>query len=648
MRQNDSSITSKMVLTELESVMHLHFLTIHAGPSAQSVPLAAASLKAFLDARSVPAYSLRVTCDEAYSGSPTTELAEAVLATGAGVIGFPIYLWNREECCALVHELRCRAPNLIIIGGGPEATADAARVLVQAPFDFLVVGEGELTLAEALDVLAAGGRPDRVPGVASLVEGQLSLTPRPPVPDLAILPSPWLAGLLDSHIANGVVWQLSRGCSFGCEFCFDGMGDRRVRRYPMERLEAELDYVVQRGASQIFVLDSTFNQDVRRAKTLLRLIAQKAPDVHCHFEVRHELLDEEQAYLFAQLTCSLQIGLQSAEPTVARNVGRRFDRKGFAEKIMLLNEAGCVFGFDLIYGLPGETLDSFRKGLDFALSLYPNHLDIFPLSILPGTALARKSEALGLRHRDAPPYTLLDSPDFPEGHMASARRLGAACDIFYSRGKAVAWFNAMQRALRMTPAAFLSSFAGWLQEEAGGDPVESDYKDEEIWHLQRRFLSELFPQRRVAQLLPLALDCVDYHYHYGAAVMAVPPERCRSKRIDLLRHPLQLSTAAGLATFSYDIGQILDAGEPDLAALHAAFAPVGSWAVIYPHAGEVRTELLAEPWFLLLQKLDGKRPAASVAGQVGISADEAREFLSAALSEGIVVAVQQGSRIENN
>lgn len=61
-------------------------------------------------------------------------------------------------------------------------------------------------------------------------------------------------------------------------------------------------------------------------------------------EVRHELLDKEQAQLFAKrgLTCSVQIGLQSADPAVAGGVGRVFDREDFRRKVMLLNDSGAT------------------------------------------------------------------------------------------------------------------------------------------------------------------------------------------------------------------------------------------------------------------------------------------------------------------
>ncbi len=616
--------------------MHLLLVTIHAHPSPQAVPLAAASLKAYLDSRQGATAPVAVSCCEFYSGTPIAEISAAILALYPTMVGLPLYLWNRQESAALTATLRQLAPELLIIGGGPEATADPVRVLAEAPYDLLVVGEGELTLAELLERLVAGLPLDDLAGIARREGAQTIVSRRPPIADLAILPSPYLSGLLDDHITTGVVWQLSRGCSFGCDFCFDGMGDSRVRRYPLARLEAELAYLVERGVAQVFVLDSTFNQDKKRAKSLLRLIARLAPQVHFHFEVRHELLDAEQARLFAGLTCSLQIGLQSADPLVAQNVGRKLDRDDFVSKIMLLNETGVVFGFDLIYGLPGDTLDTFRAGLDFALSLYPNHLDIFPLAVLPGTRIASRAESLGLQHLPTPPYTLLASPTFPAVDMALARQLGRASDIFYSRGKGVAWCNGILAALSLTPVALLERFSLWLVEKMGDEFEEADFSDADIWQLQRQFLTLLFKERKEERLLPLALDFVDYHYYYAATVMAVSPLPVQGGA-DPLSRPLLLADSALLASFSYEILELLESGEPDLPHCYATLQPTGSQGVIYPYGGEVLTESLAEAYFLLLQRLDGVTLAAKLAKELSLPGDEAEEFLVFALEQGIVV-----------
>ncbi len=620
--------------------MHLHLVTIHAMPSAQAVPLAAAFLKAYLDGRPDPKQTFTVTCAEHFSGTPLEQISREVVAVAPDVVGFPVYLWNRADCCTLVSRLRQQCPQLLLIGGGPEATADPAGLLQQAPFDLLVVGEGELTMGELLDRLADNQPLAGLPGTARLVEGGLQLVPRPKVEDLAILPSPCLAGLLDDHISNGMVWQLSRGCPYACEFCYDGMGDRKVRRYPLERLEAELDYLVARGAAQVFALDSTFNTDKQRAKALLRLIRDRAPGVHFHFEVRHELLDKEQAQLFAELTCSLQIGLQSADPDVAGGVGRTFDREDFRRKVMLLNDSGATFGFDLIYGLPGDSLDRFREGLNFALSLYPNHLDIFPLSVLPGTALGNKAAAIGLKHLAGPPYTLLESPSFPAADMAAARRLGAASDILYSRGKAVAWFNGVSRGLKLQPVELLERFGDWLLARQGRQCDEAEFEDRAIWQLQRQFLTALFTERKLQKLLPAALDCVDYHYAYGVALMAVPPQPPDDDellRLDPLKLPLRRASSLTLLPFHYEILDILESGEPDLIWIAKHLKQSGSWAAIYPAQGEVCTESLIRPYYRLLERLDGTQPSGQVAAKLRIPADDALELLQFALAEGMVM-----------
>ncbi|MBE0503843.1 MAG: radical SAM protein [Desulfuromonadales bacterium] len=622
--------------------MHLHLVTLHVKRSSQSVPLAAAFLQASITARFQRQETVKVTLGDYFCGTAVATMAAEIVQIGAEIVGFSLYVWNRAEVTLLVQELRRRSPQLILLCGGAEATADPAGVMATAPFDFLVVGEGEGTLPEFLHRLQHKLPLDDLPGL--LYQQSSGFVPAPPL-SLEKLQSPWLSGQLDAYIPDGVLWQLARGCSFACEFCFDGMGTRTVRRFPLERVATELAYLVRHGVRQVFVLDSTFNQDLKRAKLILKMIREQAPRVHFHFEVRYEFLDAESAQLFAAISCSLQIGLQSASPQVLMMVGRTFDPQDFKRKIALLNHAGVTFGFDLIYGLPGDSLPGFRKSLDFALGQYPNQLDIFPLAILPGTPLADKGGALQLQYLPHPPYTVLATPTFPAEDLAVARRLARACDIFYSRGKAVAWFNSIAAGLKLSPSVLLLAFADWLLAETGCDPDPEEQADETIWSWQRRFLSDIFPRQKVAKLLPMALDLVDYNY-YHAAIVQSPPSRIPKVRelakIDALRTPLRRSDAARFATFHYDIEELLQLGVPQLAAAISRLKAVGSFAVLYPGHGAVCTEVLPQTYFQLLLELDGNRPAEKLVAPLGISSSEARKFLKIALQEGIVVAATGG------
>jgi hypothetical protein len=303
-----------------------------------------------------------------------------------------------------------------------------------------------------------------------------------------------------------------------------------------------------------------------------------------------------------------------------------------------LNNSGAVFGFDLMYGLPGDSLTGFYRSLDFALALYPNHLDIFPLAVLPGTALAARVDAIGLKHLPAPPYTLISSPTFSTSDMQLAQQLASACDIFYTRGRAVAWFNGMLDALGQGPAEFLQRFGEWFTAEKGAGIREADLSDEQVWELQRAYLIVAFSSRKLKRFLPALLDLVDYHYHYAVALMTPPPEQV-NKRITtrhLLQTELRRSETTRMATFSYEILDILETGAADVRVISDILRQTCSWALIYPTAEGVFTESVSELYFRLLEQLDGATPAGSVAERLGIPADEAREFLEFALAEGIV------------
>jgi len=320
----------------------------------------------------------------------------------------------------------------------------------------------------------------------------------------------------------------------------------------------------------------------------------------------------------------LHRGLQSANPQVLKRVGRSFDRDDFSRRAGLLNDSGAVFGFDLIYGLPGDTLNSFRNSLDYALSLYPNHIDIFPLAILPGTRLAVRGAEQGLSWENRPPYTLLASDSFSSEDMANAAALARACDIFFTRGKAVAWFNAVTKAVNLKPAMFLKAFAEWMDTGKGPNISERDLSDNDIWEMQRIFLRQLFKARNLERFLPVVLDLVDYHHHYAVALLAPQPGRIKAQQsaTRILNSTFRLAPSTQLAKFHYEIQDILDCGAPNIGWMHKHLSAIGSHAVIYPNKNLVCTESLTA--------------TGTVLHKLGLTIADTLDFLVFAQQEGII------------
>ncbi len=622
--------------------MRVILVSIHPYPSPQAVPLAAASLKAALSFEVDLSAMVSVSLINYFLGHGLDKLVTDILELDPDAVGLSVYVWNHRECREVAAALRRKNRHLTIFAGGPEAMANAEQMLAGSVLDFIITGEGEATFVEAMSRLSSGQQLKGTKGVAVIEQGVLHSLPGT-VGALDNFPSPYLSGVLEPTEQGGVLWELSRGCSFACDFCFDHKGSAGVRSISMARITEELKLFVRKRVTQVFVLDSTFNQDMNRAKAILRLIKKVAPHIHFHFEVRSEFLDAELARLFAETTCSLQIGLQSADPIVLRKVGRVFNPEDFKDKIGKLNNAGAIFGFDLIYGLPDDSLTGFSASLDFALRLYPNHLDIFPLAVLPATKLAMRAAELGLDWQATAPYTVRSSPTFPEADMLVAARLAAACNIFYSRGKAVAWCNSVLQALRLNPVSLLDSFSLWLSSQKQGDTPEDQLSDDQIWQMQRQFLQKLFNEKKKLKLLPLAHDLVDYHYYYAKALLSPVPDLPTDRELEqmkLLDEPLALASSAALASFNYEIFDILETGEIDLREFSACFQTSGSYAVVYPRGDDVFTESLIEPYYLLLQALGAGKPARGIIAGLGLPEEEATAFLEFAVAEGIVGRLQ--------
>ena len=74
-------------------------------------------------------------------------------------------------------------------------------------------------------------------------------------------------------------------------------------------------------------------------------------------------------------------------------------------------DAGIDVRVDLILGLPGDTVDSVRRGIDYlhGSGLY-SAVQVFNLSILPGTAFREEADTLGLKYQSRPPYYVLQTP----------------------------------------------------------------------------------------------------------------------------------------------------------------------------------------------------------------------------------------------
>ena len=108
----------------------------------------------------------------------------------------------------------------------------------------------------------------------------------------------------------------------------------------------------------------------------------------------------------------VSFGMQSAVPHVLATLDRTHDPERVPQVVRWAREAGLGVSLDLIYGTPGESLDDWRRSLETAIALAPDHVSAYALIVEDGTALARRIRSGALPEPDddlqADQYDLAD------------------------------------------------------------------------------------------------------------------------------------------------------------------------------------------------------------------------------------------------
>lgn len=511
--------------------------------SPQALPLGAACIASAIKSSQETKDRFQVNLEVMTMEDPDFEsrLTESIAGQNPKYVLFSVYVWNRFLLESIARHIKEKLPASILIAGGPEVTANPISL---KNFDYTISGEGELAVVKLLSLLE--DTPD--PKESELPQGiyskktsgsKLPSILRGETPQLDLLASPYLDGTIDLKKYGGALWELARGCPFKCSYCYESKGENKVRYFPMERIEKELELFEKEKISQVFVLDPTYNASKKRALELLKTIEKKANGIFFYFEARAEFIDRELAKAFTKIPCALQFGLQSADPEILKLVNRTLNKKIFTKNISILNEEGVVFGFDLIYGLPKDNLEGFRKSMDFALSLYPNNLETFRLSVLPGTSLFETAHELGLEFLSESPYNVTKSDTFSEANLAKAEQLSHACNIFYNQGRAVPWFNSMAQVLHEKPSALLECFSKFMDTmRIDSKKLDEDFRPhKEIEKLQLEFLEKEFNRRNKQNLITAAKNIV----MLNGAISRVQDEG-KEETLSLSYHPDDLAS----------------------------------------------------------------------------------------------------------
>ncbi|MET7569323.1 radical SAM protein [Streptomyces sp. NPDC005492] len=322
------------------------------------------------------------------------------------VLGISCYIWNWEYSRALARAVRSAHPDCLIVMGGPQVPLDSKEFFKLNPFvDILVHHEGEFAFA---DILRESLLPDpdysKISGLSVRTQNSecIRTSAREAVKDVNQLASPYLAGTFDALIDLPYRWNAShetnRGCPYSCTFCDWGSAVfTKLRHFDDDRLMKELDWFGRHRIEILYNCDANFGI-VPRDIGLSKKLAEVRTDYGYPVQFRPSFAKKSGPAVFEIAKVLQEVGLQRGITLSMQSMSddcltvikrRNIKQDNLTELLNLYRSHGMPTYTELILGLPGETLESFRQGVSrlFGAGQHEGLL-IYLCELLPNSEMA--------------------------------------------------------------------------------------------------------------------------------------------------------------------------------------------------------------------------------------------------------------------
>ena len=407
------------------------------------------------------------------------------------VVAFSCYIWNRRITGELVRELPKLLPEVRLWAGGPEVSWDAPGFLKEYPeVTGVMCGEGEGIFSKLAACYIEGkGALSDIGGLVFREEdGRIRSTG--PAEVLPVDELPFVYRDPELFRNRILYYESSRGCPFRCSYCLSSI-EKTVRFRSLSLVKKELSVFLEAEVPQVKFVDRTFNMDPKRAAELWRWLLEHDNKItNFHFEIGADLITEEQLEIMSRMRpglIKLEIGVQSTNPDTIRLVRRRMDPARLREVVEQIRSFHNIHQhLDLIAGLPGEDLKSFRRSFDEVFALKPHELQLGFLKVLKGSGMYRQAAEYGLVFHEEPPYEVLRTDWLSYGDLLVLKGVEEMVEVYYNSHQFAKTLEQMLKRYE-SPFDFFHELAVYY-ESRGLDRISHSRMAR--YEILRRFLEE--------------------------------------------------------------------------------------------------------------------------------------------------------------
>jgi magnesium-protoporphyrin IX monomethyl ester (oxidative) cyclase len=338
-------------------------------------------------------------------------------------------------------------PDIVTVVGGAHAGGMAPEFINQhRDVDFVVQGEGEVTLLDLLNQLKGGQDFSGLDGIAYRENGSSRYIPKSkyieqldeiafPARHLFAMEKYFASASSHSTFRDSPFTQIitSRGCPCKCTFCALGnhWGNRQRMRSAANVLD-EIEVLVSHyGVREIHFEDDNLTADKKRAMDIFDGMIERGFDISWNVPSGMAVytLDEELIEKMKESGCySVSLAIESGNQQVLHKLmNKPVNLKTVPHLAKKIREVGMDARGFFIIGYPDETRETIRQTIDFARELELDWSYFFIASPLPNTKMYRTCIEKGyIKEGDFDPIrsfhkSIIRTPEFTPEYLADVR-----------------------------------------------------------------------------------------------------------------------------------------------------------------------------------------------------------------------------------
>jgi len=333
-------------------------------------------------------------------GISNEEIAKAI--PEKSIVGLTLLSAFLDEARDLINLLKKK--NCVTIVGGPHAICLPEHTLEYTGCDYVLIGEGEIVMAELLKEIKKGNFWPDIKGVYH--KKSQTITKAPLIENLDSLPFPdWEQmdprqvkkaphGGVVKNFPVGVI-MTTRGCPYGCTFCASPyIWERKIRYRSPENVLDEMEYLIKNfGVKEIHFEDDNLTLKRSHAEGICRGIIKRGLKISWATPngIRADFVDRELLLLMKESGYyAATFGVESADPQILINIKKSEKLEAITKAINIASSLGLMTQGFFILGLPGETMETARRTIDYAKNSRLDKAQFLILELLPGSEIYEK------------------------------------------------------------------------------------------------------------------------------------------------------------------------------------------------------------------------------------------------------------------